>query len=99
MMEKVKVWMRIDAAAKEGDIAYLKTIATQLLDQVSQHPLADPPGYRVINVQEYDPPGLQVFDGTRNTCIGYASAQSGCIVACGSFIVWPEEQWGDETSC
>lgn len=52
--------------------------------------------YCVLSSQYDGCDWFTIAQGTKEYCIGYADARNDrSIVACGTFICWPEDQYGD----
>jgi hypothetical protein len=69
----------------------LVTIATMDRGASSEGPA----GYRTL-VVGVDGSWLELQEGTKDRCVGFAECRGGdAVVVCGGMIVWPEDRWGD----
>lgn len=96
-----KLRSRLDSIKRYGDKPDdLRAFAEHLLRVVDELSLAQlqPENYRVLSPMWHGPHAwFEVASGGKLYCIGYADAQSnGSIVACGRFVCYPEESYGDE---
>ena len=105
-VESVKLRMAMDAARDAGDIARLYALANHCLTMLSamMTPRNSLANYTTV-VPSTDGGWLELCEGTRDRCEGYAEAyETGddsygsrwALVVCGKFVVWPAEHWGKE---
>ena len=87
-------------AAAQGNAERLYTLAmlaVTMLKSAHQSSSQDGPTNYAVLSPHYPPAAWwPVRTGSNAYCTGYADAlQDGSIVACGAFVCWPEERWGE----
>ena len=95
----MKLHVAVENAIRGGDTERLALLARHLVtafQQSDQQPRSAASNYRVL-LRQYGVAITELISGSRDFCLGYAEGYStygSVVVACGVFVIFPEEDYG-----